>query len=234
MQLASIARTAQGGRALWELETMELQRLLRRLHPRNDRFFALVLQQAKLLEEAARRLSTVTESVRSPQAVLDALSQDEQNGERLASALLLALGQSCPAPFDREDLHGVSTMLHGVLGSLCRAGQLLLAHENRILSPAMHWLIQICIEATRVLHVAVQACIEQQTERLNAQRLHLKALERSGEAACQAERVALYKSPQISAKQALRQQSLLDALQAAIGKCQSAGNVLERLLVKHA
>jgi hypothetical protein len=213
---------------------MGLQSLLHRLRPRKYRVFPLLLQQAELIEESARLLATVTDRTRAPQAALDALSQRDQRGAELLRTVLGELAGAYLAPFDREDLHGLSTMLHGVLGSLCWAGQALIAYESRSLSPATQRLIQICIEASQVLHVAVQACSQRHPERLAAQRLHLKALERSAEAACQAERVALFKSPQISAKQALRQQALLDALRAAIGKCQLAGNVLERLLVKHA
>lgn len=213
---------------------MGFQRLLRRLRPRNDRYFTILLQQAELLEEAARLLLTVTDKARSTQAALDALSERDQRGEDLVRTVLRELGRAYLAPFDREDLHDVCTMLHGVLGSLCSAGQALIAFEAESLSPATHRLIQICIEATQVLYVAVQACSQKQTERLSAQRLHLKVLARSGEAASQAERVALYKSPQISAKQALRHQAMLHALRAAIGKCQLVGNGLERILVKHA
>lgn len=209
------------------------QRLRRWLRPRAGGYFGLLLQQAELLEQAARRLANVTDKTQPPQAALDALSQHDRRGEELLRSVLGELGRAYLTPFGREDLHELSSTLHGVLFSLCRAGQVLVAYEIEILSPATRRLIQICIEATHALHIAVQACGGRQTERLFAQRLHLKALDRSAEATYHAERVALYKSPQISAKQAMRQQAMLDALRAAIGKCQLAGNVLERLLVKH-
>lgn len=213
---------------------MGLQRLLRWLRPRNDRGFSLLLQQAELLEEAALLLATVTDKTCAPQSALEALSQRDQRGEALGRALLGELSRNYLVPFDREDLHDLSTMLQGVLGSLCAAGQALIAYELRSLSPAVHRMIQICIEAAHALHVAVKACSQRQAGWLTARQLQLKVLERSGEAAYQVERVALYRSPQVTAKQVLRQQAMLDALRAAIRKCLLAGNVVERLLVKHA
>jgi hypothetical protein len=45
---------------------------------------------------------------------------------------------------------------------------------------------------------------------------------------------ALFKNPQVDAKMLLRQQAVLDSLEAALNSCQDAADVLENVAIKHA
>lgn len=212
---------------------MGFQLKLRRLFARTDGFFELLEQQADLLEEVAHSIARVAEKRITPDAALSGLAQSEQLGDALLRSVVSASRRTYLTPLAREDIHRLSTAVHCVLQALCRAGQALTAYEIQIVSPATHALIRICNEGTQVLKVAVRACRHKQRDKLTAQRLHLKALEHSGESAYRAERAALYKSPQMSAKHILRQQAILDALCAAIAKSQNAAVFLEKVVVKH-
>ena len=71
-------------------------------------------------------------------------------------------------------------------------------------------------------------------EKLAPARLQIVALEKRGDAVYRGEMASLFKNPEVKAKELLRQQAVLDALEAALDSCQDAADVLENVAIKHA
>jgi uncharacterized protein Yka (UPF0111/DUF47 family) len=213
---------------------MGLQGLINWLLPRDDKFFTLLEQHAELLGEAAQVMAAFPENGTTTQEALDRIHQIEHSGDDLVRAVTIALDETFVTPIDREDLHNLATSLDNVLDYLYAAAQAFVAYEVHHFSPAMRELIQIVSEAALVLRDALPHIRQKHLEKLAPARLQIVALEKRGDTVYRGEMGALYKNPEVNAKELLRQQAVLDALEAALDSCQDAADVLENVAIKHA
>lgn len=213
---------------------MGLQSLIDWLVPRDDKFFALLEQHADMLGEAAQVMATFPENGQTAQDALDRIHQIEHRGDDLVRSVTIALDETFVTPIDREDLHNLATSLDNVLDYLYAAAQAFVAYEVHHFSPAMRELVQICSEAAMVLKDAMPHIRKKHLEKLAPARMQIVALEKRGDAVYRGEMAALFKNPAIDAKELLRQQAVLDALEAALDSCQDAADVLENVAIKHA
>lgn len=213
---------------------MALQDLINWLLPREDKFFTLLEQHAELLGEAAQVMAAFPEDGTSTQDALDRVHQIEHRGDDLVRAVTLALDETFVTPIDREDLHNLSTSLDNVLDYLYAAAQAFVTYEVHHFSPAMRELVQICAEAALVLKDALPHIRKKHLEKLAPARIQIVSLEKRGDAVYRSELAALFKNPAVNAKELLRQQAVLDALEAALDSCQDAADVLENVAIKHA
>lgn len=85
-----------------------------------------------------------------------------------------------------------------------------------------------------VLKDALPHIRKKHLEKLAPARLQIVALEKRGDAVYRTEMASLFKNPDVNAKELLRQQAVLDALEASLDSCQDAADVLENVAIKHA
>ena len=211
---------------------MALQRIIDWLLPKDDKFFAMLEQHAEILGEAGQAMSQFPEH--GTQAAVDRIHQLEHRGDDLVRAVLIALDETFVTPIDREDIHNLAGSLDNVLDYLYAAANSFVAYEVHQFTPAMRSMIQICGEAVAVLKDAIPHIRKNNLEKLVPARVAIVALEKRGDSVYQTEMSALFKNPSVDAKQLLRQQAVLDALEAALDSCQDAADVLENVAIKHA
>jgi hypothetical protein len=212
---------------------MSLQDLINWLLPRDDKFFGLLEQHGEVLGEAAQVMSALVDSRKSPQESLDGIHSIEHKGDDLVHAVTIALDETFVTPIDREDLHNLATSLDNVLDYLYAATEAFVTYEVHRFSPAMRELVQLCAEAALVLKDAIPFIRKKRMEKLAPARMQIAALEKRADDVYRAELASLFKDPQVNAKELLRQQAVLDALEAAIDSCQDAADLLENVAIKH-
>ena len=212
---------------------MGLQGLIDWLLPKDDKFFTLLEQHAEVLGEAAQVMASFPENGNASEA-LEKIHQIEHRGDDLVRAVTIALDETFVTPIDREDLHNLATALDNVLDYLYAAAQAFVAYEVHHFSPAMRQMVQCCSEAAMVLKDALPHIRKRHLEKLAPARLQIVALEKKGDSIYRDEMASLFKNPAVKAKELLRQQAVLDGLEAALDSCQDAADVLENVAIKHA
>lgn len=213
---------------------MAFQALINWLLPKDDKFFTMLEEHASVLAEAAHAMTRFPETADEAAAAVAAIHQLEHRGDDLMRALVLALDETFVTPIDREDLHNLATALDNVLDYTYHAAQAFIAYDVQKLTPAMREMIGLLGEAAGVLKEAVPRIRLHSFDKLAPARLQIVALEKRSDAIYQSEMAMLFKDPAIDAKTLLRQQAVLDALEAAMDSCQDATDVLENVAIKHA
>jgi len=219
---------------------MALQSLIRWLLPKDDRFFSLLEEHAGVLAEAAKQMLELpaqpnsSGNLRQVQEILDKIHGLEHRGDDIVRAIMLALDETFVTPIDREDLHYLATALDNVLDNLYKAAQSFVAFEMHELSQAMREMLQLLAECTAVLKDTLPFIRTHQLEKIAPARLQVVSMEKRGDAIYQNEMAALFKDPKVDAKELLRQQSVLEALEAAFNSAQDAVDVLENVAIKNA
>ena len=214
---------------------MPLQAFIRWLLPKDDRFFKLFEDHAAVIAETARIMHDFPSTAGAMTLeVLEKIHKLEHRGDDMVRTVMLALDETYVTPIDREDIHVLATALDNVLDYMYSAAQSFVSYEVREFTPAMRELLQLLVEGTKVLHDTVPSIRQHQLDKLAPARLQIVAMEKRGDAIYQAEMAALFKNPAVDAKELLRQQAVLDALEAALNSCQDAADVLENVAIKHA
>ncbi|MFO0575282.1 MAG: DUF47 family protein [Polyangia bacterium] len=213
---------------------MPFQSLIRWLLPRDDKFFSLLEEHAGLLAEAAECMQRLLPSSANVVEVLEQVHKLEHRGDDLVRSVMIALDETFVTPIDREDIHSLATSLDNVLDYMYKAAQSFVAFEVRELTAAMRDMVQILAESTRVLKETLPHIRSHHLEKFAPARLQIVGMEKRGDGIYQNEMAALFKNGSVDAKELLRQQAVLDSLEAALNSCQDAADVLENVAIKHA
>ena len=213
---------------------MSFQSLIRWLLPKDDRFFSLLEEHSDVISEAAKAMNNFPSNTAETQALLDEIHRLEHRGDDLIRSVMLALDETYVTPIDREDIHSLPTALDNVLDYLYKAAQSFVAFEMHELSQAMREMLQLLAECTAVLKDTLPYIRTHQLEKVAPARLQVVSMEKRGDSIYQNEMASLFKNPQIDAKELLRQQTVLEALEAALNSCQDAVDVLENVAIKNA
>ncbi len=214
---------------------MPLQAFIRWLLPKDDRFFKLFEEHAQVIAEAARIMLEFTSTGGGMSSeLLEKVHKLEHRGDDMVRTVMIALDETYVTPIDREDIHVLATALDNVLDYMYSAAQSFVSYEVRELTPSMREMLKLLVEGTQVLHDTVPNIRRHQLDKLAPARLQIVGMEKRGDAIYQAEMAALFKDPQVDAKELLRQQAVLNALEAALNSCQDAADVLENVAIKHA
>src|SRR5713226_416018 len=101
-----------------------------RLLPREEKFFALFVDQATIISEAARLL---LEGVKTGNEHLagaaEAIRHLEHRGDEIIHDIITRLHQTFITPIDPEDIHSLSTKLDDVLDGIEDAAHRMVAYR---------------------------------------------------------------------------------------------------------
>lgn len=213
---------------------MGVQTLIRWLLPREDRFFSLLEQHAAVAAECASAMEVLPLGNGAASEALERIHELEHRGDELVRAVTLALEESFVTPIDREDIHSLSTQLDDVLDYLYAAAQAFVTYGVTERTKAMEGMLGLLREATAVLRDALPLLRLRQSADVPAARMRVITLEKQHDTLYREAMRGLYHDPAVDAKELLRQQAVLSALEAAMDCCQDAADVLENIAIKHA
>src|SRR3990172_5110621 len=85
------------------------------LIPRDEKFYELFQEQAECVHEAAGKLVALFENFHDVQKRVTEIEFDEHRGDQLTHTVMTRLNKTFITPFDREDIHALSSALDDVL-----------------------------------------------------------------------------------------------------------------------
>ena len=93
-----------------------------RLIPRETKFFRMFAEVSQNLTEGARLLHDILKSPANMGDRLDRLQEIEHRGDDMTHSIITTLNQTFITPFDREDIHRLTSSLDDVLDFVNSAG----------------------------------------------------------------------------------------------------------------
>ena len=93
-----------------------------RLIPRETKFFRMFAEVSQNLTEGARLLQDILKSPANMAKRLDRLQEIEHRGDDMTHSIITTLNQTFITPFDREDIHRLTSSLDDVLDFVNSAG----------------------------------------------------------------------------------------------------------------
>jgi len=205
--------------------------LLTRLFPRERSFFALFTELTTNIEEGARALAALFRDYRNVPAQAEKIKDIEHKGDELTHKIITRLNQTFITPFDREDIHQLTTKLDDVLDLIDAVATRLVIYRVDTLRQGAVELADVLVRATRQIHAAVSHL--EKPDGILEHCIEIDRLEKEGDAVVRAAIARLFEEEK-DPVELLKWKEILEALETATDKCEDVANVLESVVLKSA
>ncbi len=201
-----------------------------RLVPTDDRFFALFLDAARNLEQAARSLEGMVSDLTDSKPKRDAIHELERTGDRFTKDTLSRLAQSFVTPFDREDIHAIVEGIDDVLDEIYHVADLLYLLDIDESIPEMLELSGVLRESTSSA-VALFERFESMKQ-IDGILDEIGRLESDGDRIYRKAVARLFREG--DPMTVLKWKDIIGATESAVDLVEHLGNLVESVVVKHA
>ena len=202
-----------------------------RLVPTDTTFFTMFSEITDNLIAAARVLVDLFEHYERVESKTAEIKRIEHIGDELTHAVLTKLNQTFITPFDREDIHHLTSSLDDVLDYMNSAAERIAMYKITDPPPAAARLSKLILSQCEELGSAV-GHLRKNGEVL-ARCVEIKRLENAADDASREGigRLFDYEKDPINL---IKIKELLEVLETATDKAEDAANVLETVVVKNA
>ena len=200
-----------------------------RLIPRESKFFRMFSEVSQNLTQGTRLLHDILKNPANMEPRLDQLQAIEHRGDEMTHGIITALNQTFITPFDREDIHRLTSSLDDVLDFVNVAGVRLRLYKIKTPPSIAAELAAMIVEQSEELaqgvslleknKLVLEHCVEVHRLENEADRLSRKAI---------ADLFDNEKDP----IQLIKIKELYEVLETATDKAEDAANVLEAVALK--
>jgi len=200
-----------------------------RLIPRESKFFRMFSEVSQNLTQGTRLLHDILKNPANMEPRLDQLQEIEHRGDEMTHGIITALNQTFITPFDREDIHRLTSSLDDVLDFVNAAGVRLRLYKIKTPPSIAADLAAMIVEQSEELaqgvslleknKLVLEHCVEVHRLENEADRLSRKAI---------ADLFDNEKDP----IQLIKIKELYEVLETATDKAEDAANVLEAVALK--
>ncbi len=205
--------------------------LLSRVLPREDSFFALFIRQAENVFAGAQALVAMLEQFHDPQAQARAIKEIEHQGDVMTHGLNTRLNQTFITPFDREDIHELSSKIDDVLDLADAAAGRLVIYRVAAVRPGVVDLARILEQATSQVLGAVR--VLEKHDHILDYCIEINRLENEGDRVSRALIGQLFEKEK-DPVEIIKWKEIIEAIETAIDKCEDVANVIETVILKGA
>ncbi len=200
-----------------------------RLIPRESKFFRMFSEVSQNLTQGTRLLHDILKNPANMEPRLDQLQAIEHRGDEMTHGIITALNQTFITPFDREDIHRLTSSLDDVLDFVNAAGVRLRLYKIKTPPSIAAELAAMIVEQSEELaqgvslleknKLVLEHCVEVHRLENEADRLSRNAI---------ADLFDNEKDP----IHLIKIKELYEVLETATDKAEDAANVLEAVALK--
>lgn len=201
------------------------------LIPRDEKFYDLFRDQAKNIVSAAKLLVALFEDFRDVEKQVAEIKFIEHKGDQLTHGLMMKLNQTFITPFDREDIHALSSALDDVLDLVDAAAGRLVTYKVKAVTPGARQLSKVILHGTEIILQAVSQLHKPQNILEYCEQLAM--LEEEADR-IKGECVARLFEDSIEPIEIIKWKEIYEVLEATTDKCEDVADVLEAVVLKAA
>ena len=205
--------------------------LLSRILPHEESFFDTFVELADNIHEGSKALVEMLSNFTNVRAQAEHIKDLEHKGDDLTHALLTRLNQTFITPFDREDIHELSSKIDDVLDLADAAASRLVLYRVDHVRPGVVDLAKILNQATEQVTAAVRVLGKQ--DHILDYCIEINRLENESDRLCRALIAQLFDEEK-DPVQIIKWKEIIEVIETAADKCEDVANVLETVTLKSA
>ena len=207
------------------------QGLLRRILPREHSFFEMFNQQAENVEAGAIAMVEMLERFEKAEEGAEKVEEYEHSGDAIAHSILRRLNQTFVTPFDREDIHELTSKIDDVIDLVDAAASRIVIYRVRELRPGVLDLARtVRLAATQI--VAAVRLLDKGNGIMD-HCIEINRLENVADSQCRDLIANLFDQEQ-NPIEIIKWKEIIETLEFATDKCEDVANVLETVTLKNA
>jgi len=215
---------------------MKLDTWIRKLLPKEDKFFPLLEQSAQNIvgaSELLRKLS-LSNNERERVRLVSQIKELEHKGDDVTHEIFSQLNSTFVTEFDREDIYRLTSSLDDILDHIDGSAGRFTLYKIKKCPPQMVELIRVLFNSIVELQTGIRLLREiHKTDGLQGvfQRVH--QFENDADSLFEQAVADLFEKER-NPIQVIKLKEIYVGLETATDKCEDAANVLESILIKHA
>jgi uncharacterized protein len=201
------------------------------LLPREEKFFALFLNQVKIISQAARLLMDGTRAGNSElQNSNTKICQLEREGDEIIHDVFRRLNQTFITPIDPEDIHSIASRLDDVLDGIEDAAHRITAYRIEPIPPTVLKLCEIVYDCSVAFQTAFEALSASKPSLESC--IEINRLEDSADQLMRQAVADLFRTEK-DAIALIKLREIYDVLEETIDRCEDVADVLQNVQVKN-
>ncbi len=205
--------------------------VLTRLLPREQSFFKKFTDLTETIQGGAQELDKLFADYENLAAHTQRIKDFEHRGDDLTHEIMTKLNQTFVTPFDREDIHELTTKLDDVIDLIDAVATRLNIYRVGKLRPGAAEMADILVRATAEIHAAVSHL--QKQDGIMDHVIEINRLENEGDTAVRSAIARLFDEEK-DPFEVIKWKEILEVLETATDKCEDVANVLETIVLKSA
>jgi uncharacterized protein len=209
--------------------------ILQYLLPKDRKFFPLFKQATENLVKGSKLLvELVNAPVEKRRDLIKEIEHVEHTGDNITHMIFNELGRNFITPFDREDIHALTSSIDDVLDLIQGSAKRIELYKVTVISEPMVLLSDIILKGAIELNVAVLNLEGmKRIDEIKAACVRINSLENNADDVFNLAIAKLFDEEK-DAIQLIKTKEILQALETATDKCEDAANVIESIIIKYA
>jgi hypothetical protein len=204
--------------------------MLSRLLPREQTFFVLFSDLAANIHAGATAMVALLENYVNVPVQVEVIKGLEHKGDTITHSLMKRLNQTFVTPFDREDIHELSSKIDDVLDLTDAVASRLVTYRVERIRPGVVDLARILMQSTEQIVAAIEAL--EKPDHILDYCIEINRLENEGDRLSRALIAQLFEEEK-DPVQIIKWKEIIETLEIAIDKCEDVANVIETVTLKN-
>ncbi|OGR93572.1 MAG: hypothetical protein A2992_05525 [Elusimicrobia bacterium RIFCSPLOWO2_01_FULL_59_12] len=204
------------------------------LIPKELKFFEMFSRAAKNAVETARTYQDLVKNFRNDHPFIQKIRDLEHEGDVITHELMDSLNRTFITPFDREDIHGLTTDIDNIVDAIQAVSDRMQMYHINTQDPPLGKLADILERAV----VEVEKAVREMADFKNARRvldfcIEINRLENEGDSALSEAIQNLFRGAK-DPLEVIKWKEVYEITEAAIDRCEDVANTIEGIVVKNA
>ena len=201
------------------------------LIPRDGKFYDLFNEQAKNIYQAAQELVILFRDFKDVEKRVAEIKVAEHKGDQITRSVMTKLNQTFITPFDREDIHALSSALDDVMDLVDAAASRLITYKVKFVTPGALQLAEVILRGAEILVKAISELKRPQTILKYCEQLN--QIEEESDR-IKGECIARLFEDSTLPVEIIKWKEIYEVLEAATDKCEDVSDVLAAVALKSA
>jgi len=202
-----------------------------RFIPREEKFVAMFGRMGQMLIEGADLLTRLLADVNQAPVRAGEIKAIEHKADNLTHEIITKLNKTFVTPFDREDIHTLSSRLDDVLDLIDATAMRIVIYKIAILPPGAEELGRILLAQVR--SIAAALAMLSRPDGILVHCIEINRLEDDADRIARASIGMLFEK-ETNPIALIKQKELYEVLELATDKCEDVANIIETIVLKAA
>ncbi|MFB3819994.1 MAG: DUF47 domain-containing protein [Candidatus Methylomirabilales bacterium] len=200
-----------------------------RFFQRSEKFFEMLSEAARNVNQGAHALQRMLEDFRGTQEHWRAVEEYEHEGDKITHRILQTLYQSRMTAADREDIHGLTSALDDVLDLVEGSAARMVMYKVATPTPEAVELARVITRCTELIVQAISGL--PRYERIQPHCIEINRLENEADEISRAAIAGLFlrEAPPL---EVIKWKEIYETMETATDRCEDVANFLEEIVLK--